>query len=146
MRHSLPRIRCWGGSVVFAGLVSLLMAGCSHALWQMGQWPGLSGISQRMSERSFIRQVTGNPSDEVSSCVRRGQYQFKGLVINDSDRKWVPGLSSEQYTIYQVVWTPVIPGEERTALAEKYYRQFNLLMLDARRGVKLDCYGNAASN
>lgn len=128
--------------MVLSGLVCFVMTGCSHVLWQAAQLPGLSGISQRMNERAFIREITGSPSNEVAYRVRHGQYQFKGLVVNSSNEQWVPGLIPNQYSVYQVVWMPVIPGEERTTLAEKYYREFNVLMLEARRGVKLDNYGS----
>ena len=96
-----------------------------------------------MNERAFIEAVTGDPSQEVAYRVKQGQYRFKGLVVNSSGEEWVPGLRKDQYSTYHVTWMPVIPGEERTELAEKYYREFNLLMLKARRGVELNVYGYA---
>ena len=129
--------------MVLSGLACLAMPVCSHLLWQAAQLPGLSDISRRMNERAFIKAVTGDPSQEVAYRVRQGCYRFKGLVVNRSNKRWVPGLREEQYSTYHVTWMPVIPGEERTALAEKYYREFNILMLKARRGVELDVYGYA---
>jgi hypothetical protein len=118
-----------------------MLTGCSELAWQAAQLPGLSGISHRMNERAFQRRIAGDPAVEVNYNAEHSNYRFMGLLDTQNKQEIVPGLKKDQFSRYQVTFYPVSPDDKDFEDAENYFKQFNLLMVERRKGKKLDVYG-----
>jgi len=89
--------------------------------------------------------VTSDPRVEVAARTKRGVYSFLGIANHGAPCYWIPGIADKTNNPprcdaeYHGIGVVDSAGEA----AEEYMSKFNLLMLDARKGITIDIYGHS---
>lgn len=89
------------------------------------------------------------PAAEARDQISKGNYQLMGLADFSNKDFWIPGVAGHQrdHDRYDVTWHGISgPNDPYIQMAEPYMKEFNHLILESRKGQKLDIYGRNSSN
>lgn len=124
-----------------------------HKMWLLIIIPSLVGcvhrpVDGRQRVQDFRDWMTSDPASEVRARTPRGMYSFLGIGTRDAGTYWVPGITAKTNTVvrHDVEYQGPAMVDSTDGAAEEYMREFNLLMLEERRGVVLDIYGHSPAH
>jgi len=104
------------------------------------------GFKAQRRQKAHEEWMRSAPDVEVEARTKRGNYSFLGVANYGAEEFWIPGIMAKTNhpSRHDVEYYGIGILESTEGAAEKYMRQFNMLMEEAREGILLDIYGHSA--